>query len=235
MTIDEGNGRRPAATGDVPTAMEVTRSAGPAALLRIASVRATEILLIVLGVGFLTTADDLGVWFLVWWNVVAFVYIVVGAVVLRRSRRGTRVLNRHPWTGRLRITFLMVTMVSLTGLGAAIDVAWGDAEQLTEEQQFWHAITGTIAMLLAWVLLHSAYARWYAGHYDRIGGGLRFPETEVPGPVDFLYFAMTIGTAFSASDTLVTTTEMRWHVLVHQVVAFFFNAAVLAFAIGILR
>lgn len=212
----------------------VTTSGGIPATARMMVVRATELALIVLGCGFLFFDEDDGILLLLWWDALAFGYLVVGTVVLRRSRRGTRLINRHPWTGRLRLNFLFATIASLTGLGAALDVAWS-AELTDQAEQELHAVGGVIAMLLAWVLLHSGYARWYAGHYARIGGGLRFPETADPSPVDFLYFAITIGTAFSTSDTSVTRTEMRWHVLVHQVIAFFFNAAVLAFAIGLLR
>lgn len=231
---DEQDGSA-AATPPPDAPFLVTTSGGPAASIRLAVVRGAEIALIVLGLGFLLTDEAEGIRLLVWWDLLALAYLITGIVVLRRSRRGTRLINRHPWTGRLRLNFLFATVASLTGLGAALDVAWTADEVLDEVEQQLHYIFGTVAMLLAWVLLHSGYARWYAGHYARIGGGLRFPGTENPSPVDFLYFAITIGTAFSTSDTSVTTTEMRWHVLVHQVIAFFFNAAVLAFAIGLLR
>lgn len=213
----------------------VTTSGGLGASLRMAAVRGAELGLIVLGVAFIVTDADEGIRLLFWWDVLAFFYLAVGMVVLRRTRRGRRLINRHPWTGRLRLDFLFATVASLTGLAAALDVAWTAPEITADDEQVLHYVAGTAAMLLAWVLLHSGYGRWYAGHYARIGGGLRFPGTDNPSPVDFLYFAITIGTAFSTSDTSVTTTEMRWHVLVHQVVAFFFNAAVLAFAIGLLR
>ena len=45
---------------------------------------------------------------------------------------------------------------------------------------------------------------------------------------------MTIGTAFSVSDVLVTSTRLRWHVMVHSVVSFFYNAAVVAFALSLI-
>lgn len=213
----------------------VTTSSGVAALARLGLVRAAELALIALGIGFLVTDEDEGIRMLMWWDLLALVYLVTGVVVLRRSRRGTRLINRHPWTGRLRLNFLFATVASLTGLGAALDVG-SSIDEITDPFELGlHVLGGTLAMLLAWVLLHSGYARWYAGHYARIGGGLKFPGTENPSPVDFLYFAITIGTAFSTSDTSVTTTEMRWHVLVHQVIAFFFNAAVLAFALSLLR
>jgi uncharacterized membrane protein len=93
-------------------------------------------------------------------------------------------------------------------------------------------IFGVIAMLMSWMLLQAGYARRYASMYQR-GGGLVFPETPAPPAVDFVYFSVTIGTAFSVSDVLVTTARMRWHVLVHSTVSFFYNAAVVAFALSL--
>jgi uncharacterized membrane protein len=81
------------------------------------------------------------------------------------------------------------------------------------------------------MLLQAGYARRYASMYVR-GGGLTFPSTADPSAVDFLYFSVTIGTAFSVSDVLVTTARMRWHVLVHSTISFFYNAAVVAFALS---
>ena len=34
------------------------------------------------------------------------------------------------------------------------------------------------------------------------------------------------------SDTIVTTARLRWHVLVHSTISFFYNAAVVAFALS---
>ena len=87
-------------------------------------------------------------------------------------------------------------------------------------------------MVMSWMLLQAGYARRYA-NIQRASGGLTFPSTEFPAPVDYLYFAVTIGTAFSVSDVLVTTSRMRWHVMVHSTVDFFYNAAVVAFALSL--
>ena len=112
----------------------------------------------------------------------------------------------------------------------AIDIATSDKP---EEHLILLNILGVVAMIMSWMLLQAGYARRYAAIY-RAAGGLTFPETEFPTPVDFLYFAVTIGTAFSVSDVLVTTARMRWHVMVHSAVSFFYNAAVVAFALSLI-
>ena len=91
---------------------------------------------------------------------------------------------------------------------------------------------GVLAMIMSWMLLQAGYARRYAA-MDRRGPGLVFPDTARPSAVDFVYFAVTIGTAFSVSDVQVTTARMRWHVLVHSVISFFYNAAVVGYALSL--
>ena len=65
-------------------------------------------------------------------------------------------------------------------------------------------------------------------------GGLDFPRREYPGPDDFMYFAFTLGTSFAVSDVSVTAPSLRWHVMVHSVLSFFYNAIVVALAIAVL-
>jgi uncharacterized membrane protein len=68
---------------------------------------------------------------------------------------------------------------------------------------------------------------------DRLRGGLKFPETENPDYYDFLYFSYVIGVAAQTADVEITSKGMRKTALVHCVLAFFFNSAVLALTINI--
>jgi uncharacterized membrane protein len=65
--------------------------------------------------------------------------------------------------------------------------------------------------------------------------GLPLPhDTPTPALVDDLYFSVTIGVSFAASDVDVRQRTLRWHVLVHSVASLFYNAVVLAIGVGIL-
>ena len=136
-----------------------------------------------------------------------------------------------PRAERFRFNFAFAIVSSLIGFFVAIDIATSDNP---DEYAVLLNILGVIAMVMSWMLLQAGYARRYASIYRAAGGGLTFPDTEFPAPVDYLYFAVTIGTAFSVSDVLVTTSRMRWHVMVHSVVSFFYNAAVVAFALSLI-
>ena len=93
---------------------------------------------------------------------------------------------------------------------------------------------------LGWLVLHTVMAFHYANlHYfddpespaddDR---DLEFPGCAEPGPWDFLYFSFVIGMTCQVSDVVVKTTVMRRAVLGHGVVAFLFNAVVIAMAVN---
>ena len=88
--------------------------------------------------------------------------------------------------------------------------------------------------ILGGSLLHLGYAR----HYERLdhlhGPAITFPGTSDPAPTDYVYFAMTVGTAFAASDVPVTARRLRWTVAVHSALTFFCNAVVMAVAFKIL-
>ncbi|MFN8196983.1 DUF1345 domain-containing protein [Nakamurella multipartita] len=191
-------------------------------------VRLHEVALIVVGLGFVFVADEDELAYLGIWDLLAVLYVGIGVVVLRRSRRDPRPVTDGPVVGRFRFNFLFALVASMIGFFVAVDIAVSDNP---DEYQILLNLLGVVAMILSWMLLQAGYARRYASMYVR-GGGLTFPSTADPSAVDFLYFSVTIGTAFSVSDVLVTTARMRWHVLVHSTISFFYNAAVVAFALS---
>jgi uncharacterized membrane protein len=171
---------------------------------------------------------------------VAGIYLLLGMVVLRR-RRGVRAapIRQADVTGWLRplcgprfefACILAASLAGLTSAGAVLFYAGQDEAGAL-------AIIGSLAMLFAWCLLHAGYARFYAGLYDEEAPDRRpldFPHSGHPTTVDFFYFSFTLGTSFAVSDVTVTTPSMRWHVMMHSVLSFFYNAVVLALAVGIL-
>ena len=192
-------------------------------------IRLHELALILVGLGFVFVADDDELAYLAVWDLLAVLYVGIGAVVLRRSRRNPKpIAAAGAAMDRLRFNFLFAIVASLIGLTVAVDIAVSDNP---DDYAVLLNILGVVAMIMSWMLLQAGYARRYVGMYRR-AGGLVFPETPEPSAVDFVYFAVTIGTAFSVSDVLVTTARMRWHVLVHSTISFFYNAAVVAFALS---
>ncbi|MBB4689500.1 DUF1345 domain-containing protein [Amycolatopsis jiangsuensis] len=90
-----------------------------------------------------------------------------------------------------------------------------------------------LAVFCSWLVLQAGFVIAYVNLHAR-EGGLDFPGDEEPVAIDFLYFAVSVGTTFGTTDVTVTHRRMRRHVLVHGVLAFFFNTLILAAALTIL-
>jgi uncharacterized membrane protein len=199
---------------------------------RLLLARGVELILALSGLAFTVFAseDEPGqAAFLGAWGAVAALYLLVGGLRVRRLRLVEPAEPTGPprGTAQRRIGFLMTVAASLTGLGAALDVLSAGGGDDDEYGVLVRGL-GVIVMGCAWMLLHAGYARFYA-HWTE----WRFPGTQRPGLVDFLYFSFTVGVSFATSDVEVRSRALRWHVMVHSVVSFFYNAIVLAIAVGI--
>lgn len=93
------------------------------------------------------------------------------------------------------------------------------------------------AVALSWLLTHTAYALRYAHLYyredDEGEGGLTFPGNAPPDDWDFAYFAFTLGMCFQVSDVCITSRTIRRYALIHAVLSFAYNTAIIALALNI--
>jgi len=104
----------------------------------------------------------------------------------------------------------------------------------------WTALT-LGAIVLAWVLAHTVYTLRYAHlYYSRrhTHGAtgehcMKFPGDEPPADIDFAYFSFTLGMCFQVSDVTVMSTKARRAVLLHAVLSFVYNTAILALALNL--
>ena len=90
------------------------------------------------------------------------------------------------------------------------------------------------AVPLGWAMVHTLAAFRYARLFyaDKLGVGLRFPETPEPGPWDFIYHAFAVGTSAAVSDVATESTRMRQLVLMHATGSFFYNTVIVALAVN---
>jgi uncharacterized membrane protein len=96
---------------------------------------------------------------------------------------------------------------------------------------------GVATVVGAWLLVHTAFTFHYAHLYyreDGSPGGLEFPGVEEPDDFDFAYFAFTIGMTFQTSDVEISDRELRRAALIHAMLSFAFNTAILALAVSLL-
>ena len=97
-------------------------------------------------------------------------------------------------------------------------------------------ITG-LTVALSWAFTHTVFTLHYANVYyrpDEDGpGGLAFPGNRMPDYRDFLYYSFVIGCAAQTGDVGTVSRAMRHLTLIHGIVAFTFNTAVLALTINV--
>lgn len=98
------------------------------------------------------------------------------------------------------------------------------------------AVAG-LSIVLAWLFINVMFALHYAhGFYGDYGSqhqGLEFPGEQEPDYWDFAYFSIVIGMTFQVSDVQITSRTLRRMVLLHSVVAFFFNVFIIAVTVNI--
>lgn len=101
-----------------------------------------------------------------------------------------------------------------------------------------HVTVGAIAVLLAWLLVHTLFTLRYAHLYyntdhHRAEGGLEFPGREPdPDYLDFAYFSFVVGMTAQTADVSVSDRLIRRLTLVHGLLSFGFNTAVVALTIN---
>lgn len=133
---------------------------------------------------------------------------------------------------------VVIVIAALTSLFLLLNAGAPDRLQVT---------LGVVALVLSWLGLHAMLAFHYAYEYydtdmtsppDKDGrrrhvGGLTFPGSELPDALSFLYFSFVVAMTAQVSDVMVTSNAMRRLVLLHGILAFFFNTVILAIAVNV--
>ena len=172
---------------------------------------------------------------LVGWDISVGLYLVLAAHLVARSdvhRLKRRAANQDE--GSLTILFLVVA-AAIASLGAIFAELGTQAGQTRQPGQL---ILATATVVLSWAFIHSIFALHYAHEYygegrDRQIGGMSFPDDAEPDYWDFAYFAFTIGMCAQVSDVTVSSKSIRRTVLTQSIIAFLFNAALLALTVNI--
>jgi len=134
-------------------------------------------------------------------------------------------------TGRWGVLWggVLLSAVVLAALGNELHAAKGGG--LLE------LAVGVLSVVLSWLFLNVMFAVHYAhGYYGDFGkkhAGLEFPDTPEPDYWDFAYFSIVVGMTFQVSDVQITSKYLRRVVLLHSVIAFFFNVFIIAITVNI--
>jgi len=133
----------------------------------------------------------------------------------------------------------IVIISALAGLASAT-VILGKGPNVPGSDRELALAAGIAAVILGWLLIHTMFIFRYAHLYyydsDQDGTaqrGLTFPGTTEPDDYDFAYFSFVIGMTFQVSDVQITDPGVRSIVLVHALMAFAYNTAILALVVNL--
>jgi uncharacterized membrane protein len=136
------------------------------------------------------------------------------------------------------IIFLFVLSAACASV-VAIGFVVATIHDLAFWPKTWYLALTIVALISSWLTIQTVFAFHYARRYyedDRQRpqrtGGLAFPGGGNPDYLDFAYYSFVIGMTSQVSDVQATSRKMRRLTLVHGVLAFIFNIAVLALSIN---
>ncbi len=136
------------------------------------------------------------------------------------------------------VIFLFVVVAAFASV-IAIGFVVSTIRELDTWPKAWHLALTIGALISSWLLIQTVFAFHYARRYYAIlhrehtaTPELLFPGGKEPDYLDFAYYAFVVGMTSQVSDVAVTARRMRRLTLVHSVLAFVFNIAVLALSIN---
>ena len=179
--------------------------------------------------------------FLVSWDAFSLMTIVLAWIVLFMEdpyevRRNARIQD-----GSLTFLFSVVISAALISL-LAVGFLLETAKSLPKTQLAGHIVVSVGTIILSWGLVHTLFAMRYAHLYyfnarqkgpEHASGGLEFPGDNTPDYLDFAYFSFVVGMTCQVSDVQVSSSGMRRLTLLHGLISFCFNTAILAMFVNI--
>ena len=173
--------------------------------------------------------------FIVAWDTTTLLYVGLTLFMMARStvemcQQRAALYDEGDWV------ILLLVVASASASFVAIFTELGKLTSPHGSPALGIALTvATVA--LSWTFTHIVFTLHYANVYykpDEDGpGGLGFPGHRPPDYRDFLYYAFVIGCACQTGDVATISHAMRRLTLLHGIVAFAFNTAILALMINV--
>jgi uncharacterized membrane protein len=174
------------------------------------------------------------------WNVYALCVLVMAwARILTAQPRMVVRLAKLSRSSRTLIYYFVI--VAACASLAAVAFVLSTAKTMSGTPFATHIALAIGTVILSWLVVHTMFAQHYAHVFysgprdDKIARGLIFPEGDIePDYLDFAYFSFVIGMTSQVSDVQINSREIRRLALLHGLVSFGFNTAVLALSINII-
>jgi uncharacterized membrane protein len=177
---------------------------------------------------------------LIAWDAGALTYLGFAWLAVARADAAMTRVRAQLYDQTGYVIFLLVVAASAASV-VAIGYLVSDAKQLGYPARGVYLSLSIFALLLSWLLIHTLFAFHYASWYywrehpakDHIRG-LMFPGDIEPDYLDFAYYSFVVGMTSQVSDVAVVDRRMRRLTMIHGVLSFVFNIAILAMSINII-
>ena len=177
------------------------------------------------------------------WNAALLLYFALVALMIAAST-AEKIKSRAAAQDEGRFAILILSSLAAAAAFAAIFLELATVKDATPLLKAFHIALAGATIVSSWCFIHLMFTLHYAHEFffessddpalpRETRGGLCFPGTDEPDYFDFLYFSFVIGVACQTADVEISSRAMRRVSLVHSVVAFFFNSALLALTINI--
>jgi uncharacterized membrane protein len=172
---------------------------------------------------------------LVSWNVgvLMFVMLVFQLMTgLNAEQIGERYQEEDPTAPVILIISIVAAILAMVSIVAFLSML----DQLSQTEKSLHVVLAAFTVIDAWILIPTMFTTHYADMFysaEPDARPLRFPDTRMPEFWDFAYFSFTIAAACQTADVSTAPGAIRKVVIVHSILSFVFNAAILGFAINV--
>ena len=174
------------------------------------------------------------------WDAFVLCYLVMGWLLIAATDETQTRLRAQRYDPGGYVIFLLI-VVAASASFVAIGFIVGDIKALTFWQRAERLTLSITALFLSWLLIHTLFAFHYARLYYFLPTGrrehhrgLKFPDDDEPDYLDFAYYSFVVGMTSQVSDVAVLSRPMRRLTLIHGVLSFVYNIAILAMSINII-
>jgi uncharacterized membrane protein len=173
---------------------------------------------------------------LIGWDLAALIYVVFALLMVSRStvetcHRRAALYDESDWV------IVALVVASAAASFAAIFAELAVVKTAGGPPIISLSVTGA-TVVLSWAFTHMIFTLHYANlyyrpHKDGHPAGLEFPGHRPPDYRDFLYYSFVIGCASQTGDVNTVSHSMRRLTLIHGIISFVFNTAILALMVNV--
>lgn len=172
---------------------------------------------------------------LVSWNVGVLMFLML-VFQLMTGLSAVQISDRYQDEDPTAPVILIISVIAAILAMVSIMAFLSMLDQLSQAEKSLHVVLAAFTVIDAWVLIPTMFTMHYADMFYSAEPDARplcFPDTEMPEFWDFTYFSFTIAAACQTADVSTTPGTIRKVLIAHTILSFFFNAAILGFAINV--